>query len=140
MEGYKIVGTFGAIILAVGVFMPTRLAKVVGYISYFTNDHTAAVVLVALAAIALLLVFTGTPARLMMFGLVTLLAVTWSYLRQDPTLMAVETTVTNLAGQAPALPAIKTTAAWITPTTPWWMMMAGSALLVIAGLMEARKV
>lgn len=139
MEGYKIVGTLGACILAIGVFMPTRLAKVVGYISYFTSNNFTAVILVVLAAIALLLVFTGSPTRLILFGMVTLLAVTWAYLRQDQGFQAVESAVTDLAAQSPVLPMLSQIVRAWTPNTPWWTMMAGSALLVVAGLMEAHK-
>jgi len=139
MEGYKIVGALGACILTIGVFMPTRLAKVVGYISYFTSNNFTAVILVLLAAIALVMVFTGSPARLMLFGMVTLLAVTWAYLRQDPQFQAVESAVADLATQSPVLPLVGRTVRSLTPNTPWWLMMAGSALLVVAGLMEARK-
>jgi hypothetical protein len=120
--------------------MPSRMMKMAGYISYYTDHQTNGLILVALAIIAILLVFTGSPAKLFTFGLLTLTAVSWAYLRRNPSLQMVEESVGQLAAQAVALPLMRQTTASITNNTPWWIMLGGSALLVIAGLMQARRV
>lgn len=140
MESYKIVGALGACILAAGVFMPSRFIRMVGYMSYFTDHQTNALILVALAAIALVLVFTGSPAKLLLFGLLTLSTVAWAYMRRNPGLQMVEQSVGQLAAQAAALPLMQQATNSVSNNTPWWIMLGGSALLVIAGLMQTRRV
>jgi hypothetical protein len=140
MEGYKIVGTLGACILAAGVFAPARLTKMVGYISYFSDHQTNALIMIALAMIALLLVFYGTPGRLMSFGVFTLAAVAWAYMRRTPGLRLVEGNVGDLAAQAVSLSVVQRVSDSMVTNTPWWLMLAGSALLVIAGLLQSKRV
>jgi hypothetical protein len=139
MEPYKIVGTLGAFILAIGVFVPARFIKMVGYISYYTDHQTNGLILAALAVLALFLVFRGSPANLLTFGVLMLAAVAWVYLRHNPSLLAVEESVGQLTAQAAALPILRQTSASITANTPWWIMLSGSALLVVAGLMHTRR-
>jgi hypothetical protein len=140
METYKIVGALGAFILAIGVFVPARFIKMVGYVSYYTDHQTGGLLLAALAVLALVLVFRGSPTKLLTFGLITLAAVAWAYLRRNPSLQAVEESFGELAAQAGALPLVQQTSASITTNTPWWVMLSGSALLVVAGLMQSRRV
>lgn len=140
METYKIVGTLGAFILAIGVFVPARFIRMVGYISYYTDHQTNGLILAALAIIALYLVFRGSAANLLTFGLLMLTAVAWVYLRRNPSLQAVEESVGQLTAQAAALPILQQTSASIATNTPWWIMLGGSALLVLAGLMHTRRV
>jgi hypothetical protein len=139
MEGYKIVGTLGACILIAGVFVPTRFTKMVGYISYYSDHHTNALILIALALIAVILVFTGSPSRLLTFGVLTLAAVTWAYMRRTPGLQMVEDSVSDLAAQATSSTVMRMVSYSVTANTPWWIMLGGSALLVIAGLMQSRR-
>jgi hypothetical protein len=140
MEGYKLVGTLGACILVAGVFVPTRFTKMVGYISYYSDHHTNALILIALAVMAVVLVFTGSPARLMTFGVLTLAAVTWAYMRRVPGIQLVEGSMGDLAAQAASSSVMRTVSYSVSANTPWWIMLGGSALLVIAGLMQARRV
>jgi hypothetical protein len=140
MEVYKIVGTLGACILAAGVFAPARLTTMVGYISYFSDHQTNALILIALAMIALLLVFYGSPGRLMTFGVFTLAAVAWAYMRRTPGLRLIEGNVGDLAAQAISFPALQHMSDSMVTNTPWWLMLAGSALLVIAGLLQTKRV
>ncbi len=139
MEPYKLVGAAGACILMAGVFMPARVAKMAGYISYYTDHQTGGVVLAALAAIALVLVFVGSPTKLFLFGWITLSMVAWAYLRRNPSVQLVEDSVNQLAAQAAALSLVQGATDSITINTPWWIMLGGSALLVIAGLMQVRR-
>lgn len=140
MESYKIVGALGACILAAGVFMPSRFLKMVGYVSYFTDHQTNALILCALAVVALLLVYRGSATKLYLFGMVTLLIVAWAYLRHDSGIQSVETSVGQIAAQAAATPLFHQATASVTNNTPWWIMLCGSGLMVIAGLMQARRV
>jgi hypothetical protein len=139
MEGYKIIGTLGACILAAGVFVPARFTKMVGYISYYSDHQTNALILIALAVIAVVLVFTGSPARLMTFGLLTLAVVTWAYLRRSPGIQLVEGSMSQFAAQAVSLTVVRNVSDSIVVNTPWWIMLGGSALLVISGLMQSRR-
>jgi hypothetical protein len=139
MEGYKIIGTLGACILVAGVFVPARFTKMVGYISYYSDYQTNALILIALAVLAVILVFTGSPMRLMTFGVLTLAVVTWTYLRRAAGIQIVENSVGQLAAQAASLTIVRTVSDSIVTNTPWWIMLAGSALLVIAGLMQSRR-
>lgn len=139
MEGYKIIGTLGACILVAGVFVPARFTKMVGYISYYSDYQTNALILIALAVIAVVLVFSGSPMRLMTFGVLTLAVVTWTYMRRTPGIQAVETSVSQLAAQATSLTIVRNVSDSIVSNTPWWLMLAGSALLVIAGLMQSKR-
>jgi hypothetical protein len=139
MEPYKIVGLVGAFILAIGVFIPTRVTKMMGYISYYTDHQTSGLILVALAILALFLVFRGSATHLLTFGLLMLTAVAWTYLRRNPGLQAVEDSVSQFTAQAAALPLLRQTSTSITANTPWWIMLGGSALLVVAGLMNPRR-
>ena len=139
MEPYKIVGAAGACILMAGVFMPARVVKVAGYISYYTDHQAGGVILAVLACIALVLVFVGSPTKLFLFGGITLSVVTWAYLRRNPSVQLVEDSVGQLAAQAAALPLLQGATDSITTNTPWWIMLGGSALLVIAGLMQVRR-
>ncbi len=140
MEGYKIVATLGACILAAGVFVPARLTRMAGYISYFSDQQTNGLILIALALMAILLVFIGSPAKLFTFGLLTLTVVAWAYLRRNTDLQTVEYSVNELASQAASMPMLHQVADSITTNTPWWVMLGGSALLVVAGLMQEKKV
>ena len=139
MEPYKLVGAAGACILMAGVFMPARVVKVAGYISYYTDHQTGGVLLALLACVALVLVFVGSPTKLFLFGGITLSAVAWAYLRRNPGVQFVEDSVGQLAAQAAALPLVQGATDSITINTPWWIMLGGSALLVIAGLMQVRR-
>jgi len=139
MEGYKIIGTLGACILVAGVFVPARFTKMVGYISYYTDYQTNALILITLAVIAVVLVFSGSPMRLMTFGVLTLAVVTWTYMRRTPGIQAVETSMSQLAAQATSLTIVRNVSDSIVSNTPWWLMLAGSALLVIAGLMQSKR-
>ena len=139
MEGYKIIGTLGACILVAGVFVPARFTKMVGYISYYSDYQTNALILIALAVLAVILVFTGSPMRLMTFGVLTLAVVTWTYLRRTAGIQVVEDSVGQLAAQAASLTIVRNVSDSIVTNTPWWIMLAGSALLVIAGLMQSRR-
>lgn len=140
MELSKMVGAAGACILLAGVFMPARVVRMAGYISYYTDHQTGGVILALLACIALFLVFAGSPTKLFLFGGITLTTVAWAYMRRNPTVQLVEDSVGQLAAQAAALPLMQQTTDSITTNTPWWIMLGGSALLVIAGLMQARRV
>ena len=139
MEGYKIIGTLGACILVAGVFVPARFTKMVGYISYYSDYQINALILIALAVLAVILVFAGSPLRLMTFGVLTLAVVTWTYTRRTPGVQAVENSVSQLAAQATSLTVVRTVSDSIVTNTPWWLMLAGSALLVIAGLMQSKR-
>jgi hypothetical protein len=139
MEPYKIVGAAGACILMAGVFMPSRVVKMAGYISYYTDHQMGGVVLAVRACIALILVFVGSPTKLFLFGGITLSMVAWAYLRRNPGVQLVEDSVGQWAAQAAALPLVQGATDSITNNTPWWIMLGGSALLVIAGLMQVRK-
>jgi hypothetical protein len=139
MESDKIIGILGACILAAGVFMPSRFIKLTHYISYFNDNQTNGLILIALALIALLLVYTGSPTKLLLFGLLTLAMVAWAYMRRNPSLQIVENSMSQLAAQAGALPMMRYAALSVVHNTPWWSMLGGSALLVIAGLMQARR-
>lgn len=140
MESYKIVGALGAFILAAGVFMPSRFLKMVGYASYFTDDQTNGLILIALAVIALLLIYRGSATKLYLFGMLTLSTVAWAYTRHNVGMQSVEASVGKLAAQAVALPIMQHATFPASNNTPWWIMLCGSALLVIAGLMQARRV
>jgi hypothetical protein len=139
MEGYKIIGTLGACILITGVFVPARFTKMVGYISYYSDHQINALALIALAVIAIVLVFTGSPARLMIFGILTLAAVTWAHLRRAPGIQLVDDGISQFAAQAASSIVVQNVSDSITTNTPWWIMLSGSALLVIAGLMQGRR-
>jgi len=139
MEGYKIVGVTGASILALGIFMPSRVATMAGYISYYTAHQTDGIILFLLALGAFMLVFTGSPAKLFLFGILTLTTVAWIFLRTDPSLHQLEANVGRLAAEAAALPMLRLTESSISRNLPWWVMMGGSSLLVIAGLMRVRR-
>jgi hypothetical protein len=139
MEGYKVIGTLGACILIAGVFVPARFTKMVGYISYYSDHETNALILIALALLAVVLVFTGTPGRLMTFGVFTLAAVAWAYMRRAPGLQLVEGSMSEFAAQASSLAVMRNMSDSIVTNTPWWIMLAGSSLLVVAGLMQSRR-
>lgn len=139
MEGYKVVGVTGAFILTLGVFMPARIATLAGYISYYTSHQTNGIVLALLAVVALILVFYGSPAKIFLFGTITLTTVLWTFLRANPSLHLLEANVTQLAADAAALPLLHLTAGSFSHNLPWWVMLGGSALLVIAGLMQVRR-
>jgi hypothetical protein len=139
MEGYKIIGTLGACILVAGVFVPARFTRMVGYISYYSDHQTNALILIALATIAVVLVFTGSPARLMTFGLLTLAVVTWAFLRRAPGIQLVEGSMGQIAAQAASLTVVRDVSDSIVTNTPWWIMLFGSALLVMSGLMQSRR-
>ena len=139
MELSKVIGAAGACTLLAGVFMPARVVTVAGYISYYTDHRTDGVILAVLACVALILVFTGSPTKLFLFGGITLTAVAWAYLRRNPGVQLVEDSVSQLAAQAAALPLVQGTTDSITTNTPWWIMLGGSALLVIAGLVQTRR-
>ncbi|MFN8468491.1 MAG: hypothetical protein U0X20_23235 [Caldilineaceae bacterium] len=111
----------------------------VGYISYYSDYQTNALILIALAILAVILVFTGSPMRLMTFGVLTLAVVTWTYLRRGAGIQVVESSVGQLAAQAASLTIVRNVSDSIVTNTPWWIMLAGSALLVIAGLMQSRR-
>jgi hypothetical protein len=140
MEGYKVIGTLGACILIAGVFVPARFTTMVGYISYYSDHQTNALALVALAVIAVVLVYTGTPGRLLTFGMLTLGAVAFAYLRRTPSIHMIQGGMSEFASQAAALAVVKNVSNTIATNTPWWIMLGGSALLVVAGLMQARRV
>ena len=117
MEGYKIIGTLGACILVAGVFVPARFTKMVGYISYY-SDYRNALILIALAVIAVVLVFSGSPMRLMTFGVLTLAVVTWTYMRRTPGIQAVENSMSQLAFQATSLTIVRNVSDSIVSNTP----------------------
>ena len=139
MEGYKIVGVTGACILALGIFMPSRVATMAGYINYYTAHQTNGVILLLLALVAFVLVFTGSPAKLFLFGIITLVAVAWTFLCTDPSLHLLEANVGQMAADAVSLPMLKLTQASISRNLPWWIMLGGSSLLVVAGMMQVRR-
>ena len=139
MEGYKIIGTLGACILVAGVFVPARFTKMVGYISYYSDYQTNALILIALAVIAVVLVFTGSPMRLMTFGVLTLAVVTWTYMRRTPGIQARRRQYEPVGSPGTSLTIVRNVSDSIVTNTPWWIMLAGSALLVIAGLMQSRR-
>lgn len=140
MDAYKLIGTLGAFIVAAGVFMPSRLHTVAAYVSYYTDYRTNALMLIGLAAVALLLVYMGSPIKLLTFGVLTLTMVGWTQMRRIPGLYQVEHQVSQFAAQATSLPGLQQATASITNYTPWWVMLAGSTLLVISGLLYVRKV
>ena len=139
MESYKIVGALGACILAAGVFMPSRFLRMVGYASYFTDHQTNGLLLSALAVVALLLVYKGSATKLYLFGMLTLAMVAWAYTRHGIGLQNVEASVGKIAAQATAMPLFHQAAFSVNNSTPWWVMLCGSGLMVIAGLMQARR-
>lgn len=139
MEAYKIVGVLGATVLALGAFMPSRVSAMAGYISYYTAYETNGLILILVVLVALVLVFRGSPAKLFLFGVTTLTVVAWTFLRANPSLRLLESHAGRLVEDAASLPLIQFTTASLSRNLPWWVMLGGSAMLVVAGLMQVRR-
>jgi hypothetical protein len=152
VEGYKIVGIVGVFVLVLGVFMPAPLQGIGQSISYFASQPTGGSLIFALAVLALLFTYTGNGTRLFVLSVLTVIVVGWPYIiRQAPGLNAVGHSVSGLTDSMAS--SVAGTVSFTSATTypirsallgmgngfPWFVMLAGGALLVIASLMAPRQ-
>jgi hypothetical protein len=139
MHGYKIIGWAGALILAVGIFMPARLAGMARYISFFTDRQDNALILLALVAVAMLLLYVEDFSKLLPFALILFLTIGWAYQQRGPNLRTPEHSMQAITATANSLPLVRSLSDSISANSMWWIMFAGGALLILASMVAPRK-
>jgi len=139
MPGYKIVGGIGAIILAASVLMPSRIAGVTSYIAYVTAQPTNALLVLAIAVMAVLLIYANRGGQLFLLAMAAMCVVVWAFLRNKTGLGGVEDGLSAFTMQLTSTPLMRTVSSAVDFVGVWWVMFAGAALLVAAALMAPRQ-
>lgn len=139
MQFYKLLGWAGAVIIAVGIFMPARLAGVARYISLFTAQRESALLLLALVAVAVLLIRVENFSRLLPFAVIVLLAVGWAYQQRSYSLRAMERSLLSLTSAAADLPGVRNLSDSLSASSIWWVMIVGAMLLLFASMLAPRR-
>lgn len=139
MPGYKIIGGIGAIILAASVLMPSRLAGAAGYIAYVAVQPTNALLLLAVAVMAVLLIYANRGGQLFVLAMAAMCVVVWALLRNGTGLVSAGNGLSAFTMQLTSIPLVRTVSNAVNFVGVWWVMLAGAALLVAAALMAPRQ-
>lgn len=118
----RTLGLLGAVVLAIGTFLPVLSVPIVGTVTYFNNGRGDGVFALLLAAIAA--IFTWRAARwLIIPGGLALLLIGYSLLNAQRTISDLQAGATGLG----ALVAQSVSLQW-----GWLVLLAGAILILIA--------
>jgi hypothetical protein len=129
-------GLAGALVLFIGLFTPIIHVPIAGSINYFQNGHGAGMLLLAFAIAAVVLVFTSRFRYLKWVGGLSLLVVCFALIRL---LVAISVATHYVANTRPGegnpfVGLERAAVASIQVQWGWLLLIAGSLLILVAGL------
>ncbi len=139
MSGYKLVGTLGAIVMTIGVFMPARVNGFGGYVSYFSEQQNPTLMLIALGAVAVALLYSGQFGRMLLVSLIIIVGINWLFVNRGPGFLSLERSFVQVTDEITRIDAVQQVAGMFQIREAWYVMMVGGSLLLIASLLAPKQ-
>lgn len=139
MQVYKVLAGIGAIVLALSVLMPARMGSVVGQVAYIAAQPVNGFLLIAVAVMAVLLIYSNRSNYMFVLAMAALVTVAAIYLRRGENLVALPNDISRLTAQVAALPLVRTSTGAVNYVGGWWMMALGALLMMAASLIVPKR-
>ena len=139
MSGYKIIGTVGAIIMTIGVFMPARVTGFGSYVSYFSDQRNSALMLLALAIVAIGLLYSGQFGRMLLVSLIIIIGVNWLFMYPGPHMLGIERSFAEVTDEIAHIELVRQATGLLHIREAWYVMLVGGSLLLISAMLGPKE-
>ncbi|MBK8046129.1 MAG: hypothetical protein IPK16_02745 [Anaerolineales bacterium] len=139
MSGYKVIGTLGAIVMTIGVFMPARVNGFGGYVSYFTDQRNPTLMLIALGVVAVALLYSGQFGRMLLVSLIIIVGINWLFVNRGPGMLGLERSFVQITDEITQIDAVRQVTGLLRIREAWYVMLLGGSLLLIASMLAPKE-